>query len=195
MNWNKYRYVRKEHSIEKVHDIWVKAKERSTIRRNRFNNFINTIPNHVEPNDKGDYILYYNIKETVNVVVLNFRGRFGGWSFHTDHLNMDKDRDKILSYWIADDSITELGNKFREMDKDRGYRLEGISRKILDDKINRHFREHFNKLKKYPPDSFITIIGDKKYIVTTKDRHDYATFTLSSEVEEPIKINESISKS
>ena len=188
MNWNKYRYRRKEHSIEKIHDIWLKAKERNLIRRNRFTDFINTIPNHVQPNDKGEYILYYNNKETICAVVLTFKGRFGGWSFHTDYLNMDKDRDKILSYWIADDSITELGNKFRKLDNDRGFRLEGVSRQILNDKINTHFREYFNKLKQYPPDSFIIDISDKKYIVTTKDRHDYTTFTLSSEVEEPIKI-------
>jgi len=194
IDWKKYIRVKtKQRTIHQIHDIWYKAKSRSLVRRERFTNFINHVTSIIEPNDKGNYIIYFNYNDSnIGSIILNFNGRFGGWSFHTEQLNMDKDRDKILSYWLADDSITELGNKFRELEDDRGFLLESLTRKVLDSKVNDYFRKYFEKLKQYPPDSFITKISDKDYIIVVDDRLNFPKFKIANEVTEPIIINEPI---
>ena len=194
IDWKKYIRVQpKQRTIHQIHDIWYKAKSRSLVRRERFTNFINQVTSIIEPNDKGNYIIYFNYKDNkIGSIILSFNGRFGGWSFYTEQLNIDKDRDKTLSYWLADDSITELGNKFRELDDDRGFRLESLTREILDRKVNDYFRKYFEKLKQYPPESFITKISDKDYIIVVDDRLNFPKFKIANEVTEPIIINEPI---
>jgi hypothetical protein len=191
-NKDRFRFIYKREpktwSIQEVHDLWVKAKQRNNNLRKRFNDFIDSIPNQVEQNSDGNYILYYNINNSVQCIILNFKGRFGGWSYHTRSID-EKDRDLTLRYWISDDKITELGNEFIRLERNRGFRLEAIVNNILSEMIDQHFRKYFENLKKYPPETFIVNISDKSYIVYVDDRLNFPRYKLSSELTEPINLN------
>lgn len=182
----KYYNRTKTRSVSQIHSIWLKANQRSLYRRNLFNEFINNIPNLIKPDSEGVYHLYYELNNQIYVINLDFKGHFGGWSYNTSRLDKDKNRDTILQWWLSEDSITNLGLKFYELENDRGFKLDGISRKALDDSISEHFRMVFKN--KIPPESFITTINNIDYIVIVENRFNYSKFKLSNPVETPIKI-------
>lgn len=182
-NWN--RFNPKKRTISQIHSIWLKANQRSLNRRKLFNDFIENIPNLIKP-DEGVYKLYYEQNNHIYVVHLDFKGLYGGWSFHTTRLDQQKDRDTILEWWLSEDSMMKLGQRFNELDNNRGFRLEGICREALDKEINNYFRELF--VNKIPPESLIANINDIDYIIIVNDRLNYPKFKLSNQLDTPIKL-------
>lgn len=51
ISWSRYKQITR--TISQLHSIWLKSNQRSLIRRERFNDFINNLPNLIKPNDKG----------------------------------------------------------------------------------------------------------------------------------------------
>jgi len=182
----KFKRSPKNWSLDQVHDLWILAKKRSDIRQKIFTDYIENIPNIISPNDNGEYVIYYQRNKSMNSIILTFRdeySRYGGnWSYHTESLK-DRDRDKTLEYWISNDNIIDMGNEFIRLSDDRGFNSEGRVIRVLSEMINDNFRKHFKGIKKYPPESFVTTISDKKYIINVDDRSNYPTFKISSEVE------------
>ena len=181
----KFKREPKKWTIEQVHDLWILAKKRSEIRRKRLTDYINNIPNVISPNDKGEYILYYQQNKSIYAIIISFTKfeRYGStWSYHTESLK-NKDRESTLEYWISSDNIIDMGNEFIRLSNDRGFNSEARVNRVLSEMIDSKFRKHFKELKKHAPESFITTIGDKKYIIYVDDRMNYAKFRISSEVE------------
>lgn len=192
----KYKRDPKEWTIEQVHALWRKAYKRNAERRTNLNKFIDTIPEKIQPNSKNEYLLFYNIHDRINVVVLTFgsHNRFinskSSWSYHIDSFNVNdnkvENRDRKLAFLISEG--TDIGNEFIRLEKDRGYKTLCRVENILSDMIDDHFRKYFKELKTYPSDSFITTIGGIDYIINVTDKYDYPKFKISSEVEKSIKI-------
>lgn len=190
----------KEWTIEQVHDLWRRAYKRNTERRSNLNKFIDDIPNKIQPNAKNEYLLFYNIGDRINVVVLTFGLTFGSrnsfinskssWSYHIDSFNVNdnkvENRDRKLAFLISEG--IDIGNEFIRLEKDRGFTSLARVESILSDMIDDHFRKYFKELKTYPSDSFITTIGGIDYIINVTNKYDYPKFKISSEVEKSIKI-------
>ncbi len=185
MNWNRLKKT-KQRTISQIHSIWIRANQRSVTRRKLFSDFIENIPNLIKPDKEGVYKLYYEQNNHIYVINLDHKGLYGGWSFHTTRLDQQKDRDTILEWWISEDSMMKLGQKFNELDNDRGFRIEGICREALDKEINNYLRELFKN--KVPPESLIVNINDIDYIIIVNDRLNYPKFKLSNQVDTTIKL-------
>ena len=188
----RYRFKRepKDWSIEDLHSLWLKAKERNRARQKVYWNLIREAGETL-PGDGTKHVYYYQPDKSGNEVLRRFNisneRNWGGWYIGHDSAKLDN-RDDKLSFWIAaDETNFDYGRRIFEAQKFTSGRLEGVVYSVLIDEINRSLNKKFKDSKEYPPKSFTIMLGGKEYIIITDREIGYGyqsnNFILSSEKE------------
>ena len=187
----RYRFKRepKDWSIEDLHSLWLKVKERNRARQKVYWDLIREAGETL-PGEGTKQVYYHYIgkdgKESLRSFRISFDKSWRGWSIGHETVKFEN-RDEKLAFWIADETNFEFGRKIFEAQKFTSGRLEGLVYSVLIDEINKALNEKFKSLKENPPKSFTIILGGKEYIIITdRDRgygYSYNNFILSSEKE------------
>ena len=193
-SWFEHNFGRKAKvwTIEMVHDLWLKTKERSEVRRKDLTDCIEDIVKSVEPfskNYRGDneYRVYYN--SGVNTCYYNIsKSRLGfGYAYSRDIVKFGT-RDEKLTFLLSNQKAFDLGEKMFRLEKlcsNQHYRVKEVLNKMIEEKLRK-------KLTEYDRNDVITVqISDRSYFVKVDSSHfPYKSFELLNEVttETTIKI-------
>ena len=204
MNVNQYRhpdffrhkYGRKPKAwtIKMVHDLWIKAKERTLKRRKDFCDHIDKVFNELEPNStnylgENEYRVYYNAGERIMYYQLT-KSKEHGYSFSHNSLEF-KTRDDKLSFLIShNEKSLELGNEMRRLERLRAYqdnRVKSILDKMIETYVQNNCPVLNNEIE------IVNISGINYHLKVDKTYgFKYVKCTLLSEVKPSIKIPEYI---
>lgn len=191
----KFKRKPKNWTIEEVHELWIKAKERSNKRRKILCDCIDEIKNSIEP-DSIDYRgkpVYKIHKVTKNSIICytfshsNYHKDTMSW--HTDNIKLQT-REERLSFLVNNTKKIELGSKFYKADKNLSY-LDGRVGNILNELIDEKLKKHFKDSDFHRNESILTIsISDRKYFIKQDNsRYPYKKYELLNEVNEQTHID------
>lgn len=168
----KFKRKPKVWSVDDVHALWLKAKERNDNRHKQRWDYILEITREIPADDQGCHIVYYTTNNREYKYVISYDKRFKSHSISSRDACMDNRDDKI-SYWMSNEKSFEMGQKLYEM-------TSKFQSEIIFYSINQILWENivFDKLrKKYrdeiPPASFVLKVGTKNYIISCDSRYDY----------------------
>jgi len=194
----KFNRKPKEWTIEQIHALYEKAKERSNKRWKSRSEFIKEIVDKIPKNSKDEHVIYYyHPKDNNNIYYYTFKynSEYRSHSIGQGRVEFSKDivagRQEKLDFILSHDESFELGQEYYKLDKMCSY-LEYRVMKILWMLIEDKLRVHFKKTDTLPKSVFIIDIGTKKYYVKVDDQHrfGYMTFHLGGEyTDEIIKID------
>ncbi len=191
-SWFEHNFGRKAKvwTIEMVHDLWLKTKERGDARRKDLTDCIEDIVKSVEPfskNYRGDneYRVYYNSSGNTCYYNISKSSLGVGYGYSRDIVKFGT-RDEKLTFLLANQKTFDLGEKMRRLEKlctNQHYRVREILNKMIEEKLRK-------RLKEYDRNDVITIqISDKSYFVKVDNSHfPYKKFELLNEVTEETKI-------
>lgn len=179
----KYKFNRepKQWSIEDVHKLWLKTKERDKKYRDIYLNIIDEI-NNVIPGDKKD-VYYYDDNNRLMKYSLFFDKRFKSWLVSKSVVSL-KNREEKLNFFLANNQNIELGQKIYNANKFTSGRLRYVSFYILNKLVSDELRKKFKSLDIEPPISFTIKLNDIEYIVNTLNDNyhtSYYEFNIASE--------------
>jgi hypothetical protein len=180
----------KEWTIEMVHDLWVRAKDRSDKKRQDVRNCLDEIIRTVKPFDKnyrGDNeyrVFYTNGKDTCYYTIS--KSELGGHGYSHDILKF-KDRDDKLTFLLSNQNAFELGQKFHDLNKLCSYQ-HGRVGKILSEMLNTYLRNNFKDYGGFNEVMTIRISNKSYYIKVDNSSYPYKKFELLNEVTETITI-------
>lgn len=191
-SWFEHNFGRKAKvwTIEMVHDLWLKTKERSEIRRKDLSNCIDEIVNTVEPSGKNykedpEFKVYYNSGSNICYYNISKSSLGFGYGYSRDIVKFGT-RDEKLTFLLANQKAFDLGQKMNHLSNlcsNQHYRVREILNKMIEENLRK-------RLKEYDRNDVITIqISDKSYFVKVDNSHfPYKKFELLNEVTEETKI-------
>ena len=170
----------KKWTIEELHDLWVKLKDRNIKRRLEVVNFQNEIAKQIVKNKNGEYIFYYENGRIWKYTMVWHR-EYNCYGVSSEILNLKSREDKLEFLLLNDIKLFEIGNKYRKLEKMTS-RMEYVPREILErmiqDKLEKKFKNSHNI-----PDIFTIDIDNKKYFIELDEqyRYSYKKFHLKNE--------------
>lgn len=173
-------------TIEMVHDLWLKTKERGDSRRKDLTDCIHEVVKNVEPfskNYRGDneYRVYYNSGDNVCYYNISKSSLGFGYGYSRDIVKFAS-RDEKLTFLLSNQKAFDLGQKMYRLEKlcsNQHYRVREILNKMIEEKLKK-------RLKEYDRNDVIVIqISDKSYFVKVDNSHfPYKSFELLNEFTE-----------
>jgi len=170
-----YRFKRepKVWSLEQIHNLYLKAKERSNKRNSDFTKHINKVFEQVEPNRNGSYEVYFNRGEYVYKYEIN-KPDYSDWSFSTGRVEFSKDvvraREEKIDFILSKELQFELGNEMRRLEKMRSHFHLHVFH-ILVDSVDDKLCKRYKDVKNYevPKVLKVNIGGTIYYVALDKD--------------------------
>ena len=173
-------------TIEMVHDLWLKTKERGDSRRKDLTDCIHEVVKNVEPfsknyRDDNEYRVYYNSGD--NVCYYNISKSILGFGYgYSRDIVKFASRDEKLTFLLSNQKAFDLGQKMYRLEKlcsNQHYRVREILNKMIEEKLKK-------RLKEYDRNDVIVIqISDKSYFVKVDNSHfPYKSFELLNEFTE-----------
>ena len=170
---HKYHRKIKIWTIDQLHDLYLKAKERSDKKWKLSSDCLEEISKQVEKDKSGGWVFFAKSKDGT---ILRYNMRWDNLyksytisnntvdSYNLNRMDKTDKRDGILAFLTATDIQKELGQKYYNYSRDRSY-LDHIVFKILWEEVSIKLSNHFNSLDILPPKNFdIKICGYKYYV-------------------------------
>lgn len=201
IGYSKFGKKPKTQTIESVHDLWVRAKDRSIRRRKIMTDFIDEIVKEIPKDEKGKHVVYfYRDVDKIESDCLSFV-KISPTISHQDiycyTFDYDRDykcyghvmgqpdlktRDERLIFILSNEKSFEMGQKFRELDIRRTW-LEHKVFRTLWDMVQEKLRIEFKNSRLMSNDIFILNISDKKYYIQVDERShpSYPIFHMRGE--------------
>ena len=185
----KYKRKPKEWSIDQIHDLWVRAKERADKKQLELSNYIKEIAKEIPANEKGGHIVYfYNRHDKSGRIYqynLNWSNEYKSYMIGSNPVDL-KTRDEKLTFILSNDKQFEMGQKFDEIYHNTSrihYRVREILWRIVEEKLQNKFKDAVNI-----PDIFPLQIGNKKYYIALDEQHRYGwkKFHLKNECDDEV---------
>lgn len=179
--WFKKNFKRnpKMWTLEQIHDLFMRASERSKKRYIIKSKIIKEIVIAIPKNKNNEHIIYYyNEKDSGNIWGYNisYHNEYKSHMVGNNRLkfsdNIIESRNEKIEFLLHNELAFELGEKFHKaykMCSNMEYRVRGIMWEIME----RNIQEYFKKTNTLPKDVFIVDIGSKKYYIKTDSQHRY----------------------
>jgi hypothetical protein len=182
----KFKREPKEWTLEQIHNLYLKAKERSEKRSSEFTKHINKIFEQVEPNKNGTYEVYFNRGGYVCKYQVN-KPDWSDWSYSTGRVEFSKDvargREEKINFILSKELQFELGTEMRKLEKMRSHFHLHVFH-ILEDSVNEKLNKKYKGVKnhKVPKVLKVNIGGTIHYVALDKDSrnhsYDYKRFEI-----------------
>jgi hypothetical protein len=189
----KFKFGRdpKDWSIEKLHNLYLDARNRSMLKRKVILSIIDRIENELP--DAGVYsnmktrVLFKEKDDKLFKRVLSYNNGYESWGIGSwEELKFKgsvlENREEKLNLLLSCQKQFELGDIYDKYDRDNLY-LWRIPWEALCEKVNDKLRKKFDN--KTAPEHFTITIGDKNYVVHCDDQSRYnkfyKTFSLKNE--------------
>jgi hypothetical protein len=190
----KFKRVPKKWSFKELHDLYLRAKERTDRRRKEFTDFIDMIINEVEPNEKGVHNVYLERENGTYMYSIRKDESFG-WSYSTNYVTFSKDvvmaREEKIDFVLTNQRQFELGEKLRKLDRMKSSfdrHVFGIIEQAMDEEL----RKKYKKVKNYevPKVLKVNIGGTIYYAALDKESrnsgYDWKKFEILGKEESDI---------
>jgi hypothetical protein len=180
----KFRRKAKVWTIEMVHDLWLRAKDRGEYRRKDLTDCIDEIVNTIEPTNKNhrqdpEYRVYYNSGKNICYYNISKSSLGFGYGYSRDMVKFGT-RDEKLTFLLANQTAFDLGEKMRRLEKlcsNQHYRVKDILNKMIEENLRKKLTDYDRN------DVIIVQISDKSYFVKIDSSHfPYKSFELLNEV-------------
>lgn len=173
-----YKFGRhpKKWTIESLHDLWLRSSERSYKRSKAIWDYINKIVEVIPPNDRGEHLVYYKQNGIDRGYVIRYESTFRGPSIGHIDLKFNSREEKI-DFFLTTELNFKMGQelkRLRDLETNHNY----VVFNALWYRVERSLENKFKN--KRPNKSFILRIGNKDYIVSSKD-WPYGKYNLESE--------------
>ena len=142
-------------TLEKLHSLYLLAKERSDKRRKAFSEHIDHIIKEVEPEEtrfrEADVKVYFEVEGETYVYKISKSFEFD-WSYSRDTLKWSSNgieaRDEKISFLLDNKRNFELGEEMRRLERFRSRSEYRVFRHISD-KVDKILCEKFKDVKNY----------------------------------------------
>ncbi len=180
-----YRFGRKPKiwSIEQLHDLYLRTKERHNKRREIHNEIIEKIATEIH-SDHREYLVYFyqtaNDKTYLRQYSLKWNDNYNGYSYSLNDPKL-KSREERLDFVLANTRAFELGQEFYESNRlrDMSNKTMWVVREIMWSEIEKRLKDIYPK---YCPEKVLVIsIGDFKYFVSVDNGYGYPSYKLLDE--------------
>ena len=190
----KFKREPKNWSFKDLHDLFLRAKERSNKRRKDFSDFVDMIINEIEPNDKGFRHLYLEREEGTYMYSIRLNDNLG-WSYYTDWVSFSKDvvkaREEKIDFLLTKERQFKLGEEFNRLEKMRS-NLDLHVFNIIEQALNEELCKKYKKTKNYdiPKVIKVNIGGTTYYAALDKESrnsgYDWKRFEILGEEQSDI---------
>lgn len=196
----KFKRKPKEWTLEELHDLYLRTKERAEKRWNHTLSIIDTIDKEIPKFDrrfeKKSQVYFYQITNDKNTYTKHLRQYEFTWgedkSSYTYSLRDPKlnTREERLDFALSNERSFELGQKFFESKKleDMAWRTMWYIKDVFWTVLEKKLRDIY-KGKKIRETLLIEVSG-YKYFIHVKNGYGYPSFTLQNEFDgEIVKIS------
>lgn len=182
----KYKRKAKEWTLDQIHELYLRAKERSEIRQKSLSNYITKIIKEIPEDKSGVRIIYVQEENRLYQYEFSYMNSWNCYGYSWNSVKDETLEDK-LTFLIKSEKALEMGQKFQEL-KDMTSTLHHTVLYILEKLINDKLKNRFNKEIIKSDQIFIIKIGNKKYYVQSNDRStpSYYDFKIRGEVNDEI---------
>lgn len=176
--WFEQRFNRKPKvwTLDMIHDLYLKSKERFDLRQLDIKNCLNEIVETTPKNSKGEHIIYfYHETDKNNIWCYKFSYSDEHRSYTTLRsrvIDRGSNREDKLDFLTSNEKQFELGDKYRKLQKLLSKHHYFLF-KLMSDMLEEHLRKHYKEKNVFPEDIFIVKIGETNYFVKTDTQHRY----------------------
>jgi hypothetical protein len=190
----KFKRKPKNWTIEQVHELWLKAKERTNKRRSELNKCIDDMKKFVKPDDvdhreKEVYKIYHVCGDMIIKYTLSHSQYFkNSMCWQQDRIKLNT-REERLSFLIDNEEKIKMGENFYNAEKNTTY-MDSVVRNILEELINEELKKQ-RKNSDYSTNEAVLVIkiSDKKYFVLEDNtRYPYRKYKLLNEMTDEINL-------
>lgn len=175
----------KQWTIELLHDLWIRSRERSDKLNEEIWNYIKNIAGTI-PEIDGKHFVYFRQNGDIRAYVIEWSNTFKSYTIHTTNLSEFKTRDERINFFISTDLNFEMGEELLRLNKLES-KLHYRVFEIFWEKVEEQLQKKFKTVR--PKESFVIKISDKKYIIKTEDRYgDYKKFKLECELTDDVTV-------
>lgn len=164
-------------TIEQLHDLWIKAKERTQKRKQLLSDCIRDIVENITPDKDGVRKVYHTGQHGVIQVSFKYNKYYKSQGFSSEILKKNTREDR-LEFLLANEIAFQKGEAFNKIYVLQTY-LDSVIKEIMWDDINVKLAE---KIDGYSTNIILKIrISDREYYVMTTDNGYHKSFTLLNE--------------
>lgn len=185
---NKQKRVKKVRSIDEIHDLYLKCKERESKKLEELYIHQEKIIKLI-PKDKNDeHIVYFENNGTIFSYIFRYSTFYKSYSVSRQEVKF-KTRSEKLKFLLISDHALSLGNEYRRLDK-LCSTLSKYPWSIIVRKLDSSLKKYYSDNKILPKRTSIVSIGSKKYFIDCEDIYSYSRFRILHEyVENDIVLN------
>lgn len=177
----KYGRAPKQWTIDSLHELWLKSKERYDQRNRDIWQYVEEITKVIPKNHRDEHLVYYTQKEQIRAYVIRYESTFRGPSIGHQDMKFETREDR-LEFLLTTELNFEMGQELKRR-RDLETRLHWLVFEVLWEKVEESLRQKFKNQR--PENAFVMEIGGKKYIIKTEDRYgSYYKFKLECEYNE-----------
>ncbi len=188
--WFKDKFNRepKNWTIEQVHDLYLRAKERYEKRRDIICEYGDKIVKEIPKNKNGEHIVYYYLDNRICYYSLSYSDTFKSYGVSQGDIQLKTLKEK-LEFLTKTENAFKLGEKYKELNKLRTTK-HYIVKEIMLDMINEKLSSRFKDVFIHSHTIIAVQIGNKKYYMKSGENSGhYYRFELYDEFTEDDCIN------
>ena len=185
-------------SIEQLHDLYLRTKDRSQKRMKISRDIVEKIKSEIIPDSSESginyksYLVYFYQKYSngdtyLRQYKLTFHENRDTYSYSINDPKM-KTREERIVFILANGRAFELGQEFYEAKRmeDMGWKSMWVVKGVMWGEIENKLRKKYNQngiysQGIYAPDTLVIQIGDKQYFVHVDNSRGYSNFVLKNE--------------
>lgn len=182
----KFKRKPKVRTISEIHDLYLRAKERSEKKSNEVLECINEIVRDIPPtkNNNGrfndSYITYFYIDDILHQYKMTYEDSYQSYGTSSDRVKFDEGsvediRDKKIHFILNNQRALELGEKYRRLSAANKY-LHYTIREAFEVMIIDTLQTKFKDVRAFDlPKAIPVIVGGKRYVFTI-DPQSWGTY-------------------
>lgn len=177
----KFKRSPKLWTLEQIHDLWIRANERSNNRYKETRNHIEFSLDKLKIKSKDKFNLYFQQGVHLRQYSFSWNHDYQTYAYSTETVNL-KNREDKLEFLCCNEEAFILGQQYHELVKLES-RIQYRVYAILLEVVNKKLKEHFKG--KIAPNNFITEISNRKYFIYTNKR--YGNYCVNFEIGDEYK--------
>lgn len=175
----KFKREPKDWTLDEIHDLWVRARERYNIRQKDITDYIGQIVSEIPKNESNEHIVYFQNGDRLCQYTFRYNDLFKSFGYSQD-ISPSKTRDDKLNLILSNGKAFEMGQHFRfltRMSTNQHYKVERILEELLNDRLRKIFKD------KRPPKTFLIEISNRQYFVESDltNGFGFLSFKLSNQ--------------
>lgn len=166
-------------TIEELHDLYLRTKERNKKYSKIFTKFIDDIFLNIDKNSRDEYVVYFNQKEQLRQYNISYNERYGSYSFHSEIVSL-KNRQDRLEFILSNQIAFDMGEKFlllksfSDGSRDSMLKVKSLMWNCVENKLKDNYKLEDNIFEKI----IMINISDKQYFAQVNNNFGYGSYSF-----------------